>query len=140
MAYKIKLNDTKNNFICIIEVGVLIDSNKYSSLRNSYKKLHDEGLLEDENVAFTQDLNKAKRYIEKYVRNGVQGTYGVISIGKIEDDLILEERNGLLYGEDGFEESELENYLLENYFYEKNNCIIFSVYKDKYSIDYNTFE
>ena len=135
-----RLKDTKNTFIYIIEVGVLTDLNKYSSFRNSYKKLHDEGLLEDENVAFTQDLNKAKRYIEKYVRNGIQGTYGVLTIGKVEDDLIIEDLNGLLYDEDGFVESELENYLLENYLYEKTNSIIFSVYKDQYSIDYNTFE
>lgn len=111
-----RLKDTKNTVIYIIEVGVLTDLNKYSSFRNSYKKLHDEGLLEDENVVFTQDLNKAKRYIEKYVRNGTQGTYGVLTIGKVEDDLI------------------------RKYLYEKTNSIIFSVYKDQYSIDYNTFE
>ena len=101
-----RLKDTKNTVIYIIEVGVLTDLNKYSSFRNSYKKLHDEGILEDENVAFTQDLNKAKRYIEKYVRNGTQGTYGVLSIGKLESDSTVE-RNGLLYDKDNFEENEL---------------------------------
>lgn len=133
MTYKIKLTDTKDNIFYIIEVGVLTDLGKYSPIRNNYKKLHNEGLLEDENVAFTQDLNKAKRYIEQYVRNGSQGTYGVISVGKLKNNFIRE-HNGLFYGENNFEESELETYL-----YKKSNYIIFSVYKDKYSKDYNTF-
>lgn len=138
MTYKIKLKDTKDNIFYIIEVGVLTDVTKYSPIRNSFKKLHDRGLLTDENIAFTQDLNNAKRYIERYVRSGSQGTYGVISVGKLKTDFIRE-HNGLLYDRDNFEESELENYLLETYLYKKSNYILFSVYKDKYSIDYNTF-
>lgn len=138
MAYKIKLKDTENNIFYIIEVGVLTDLSKYKPLGNNYKKFKDLGLLEDENIAFTQDLNKAKRYIEKYVREGVQGTYGVLSIGKIKNQ-DAKEYNGLLYDKDGIEESELENYLLDNYLYKNSNYLLFSVYKDKYSIDHNTF-
>lgn len=67
----------KKVYLC--EVGVLLENNDsdYVSYCSVYDKKH--GFF-DENQYYSTNLKEAKKELTHYVKNGVDGTYGVISL------------------------------------------------------------
>lgn len=78
----------------------------------------------DENYGETKTLAEAMYYIEDYVKNGVEGTYGIVSLVDIDEEEYESIYNGF---SEGFE--------YENFFEGK---VVFSEYKENNKIIVNS--
>jgi len=103
------------------EVGVKTDENDPEG--RNVENFHFEFKIIDENFGETKSLMEAMYYIEDYVKNGVDGTYGIVS----QVDVDEEEYEGIYNGfSEGFE--------YNNFFEGK---VVFSEYKENNKIIVN---
>ena len=81
-----------------IECGVLLDKDNgdYDCYSNVFDKKH---AFYDEYVDFTEDLEIAKKYCNDYIKNGVNGTYGIISQVYVDDDINIDDCYDYLIGD-----------------------------------------
>lgn len=77
----------------------------------------------DENFGETQTLSEAMNYIEDYVKNGVEGTYGVVSLVNIDEEEYESICNGFS-----------DNFEYGNFFEGK---VVFSEYKENNEVIVN---
>lgn len=76
--------------VYLVEVGVLLpgDSPEYNQYNNVYDCVH---AFYDEDQYYVDTLEEAKRNAKKYVEQGVEGTYAVISSSALPDDVDVSE-------------------------------------------------
>lgn len=84
--------------IYYIECGVLLDKDNgdYDWYSNAFDKKH---AFYDEYVDFTEDLEIAKKYCNDYIKNGVNGTYGIISQVYVDCDINIDDCYDYLIGD-----------------------------------------
>ena len=77
--------------IYLVDIGVLLENKdhpEYQSYANVYDKKHG---YYDEDQYYEPNLQDAIEMVTKYVKNGVENTYGVISKTQIGDTLTDDE-------------------------------------------------
>ena len=81
-----------------IECGVLLDKDNgdYDWYSNAFDKKH---AFYDEYVDFTEDLEIAKKYCNDYIKNGVNGTYGIVSQVYVDYDINIDDCYDYLIGD-----------------------------------------
>lgn len=81
-----------------IECGVLLDKDNgdYDWYSNAFDKKH---AFYDEYVDFTEDLEIAKKYCDNYIKNGVNGTYGIVSQVYVDYDINVDDCYDYLIGD-----------------------------------------
>ena len=88
----------------LVEVGILLpettkDTNpdEYAFYASAYDKQH---AYYDENQYYEKSKDKAIRDVKKYVEDGVDRTYGVVSEIMLSDDIDLDNDETYVEGED----------------------------------------
>ena len=81
-----------------IECGVLLDKDNgdYDWYSNAFDKKH---AFYDEYVDFIEDLEIAKKYCNDYIKNGVNGTYGIVSQVYVDYDINIDDCYDYLIGD-----------------------------------------
>lgn len=81
-----------------VEVGVLWTKEEKHTDYDCYNEVYDQQYgYYDENVAFELDYNTALKYAEKYVEDGVNGTYAIISKLDFDSEYYKMDAEDVLY-------------------------------------------
>lgn len=100
------------NTIYQFEVGVLLnkDNNEYEFYSNGWDK--NNGYY-DENFGFVKTYEEAINYVEKYIKDGVKNTYGIISKVQVNEEDLRSIHNG--YSESINMDYDLEKIIYNSY-------------------------